>query len=244
MRKTTIARSRDNLSLQLLLIAIICTILVSVEVKAQELFEDSFNPIARASDLDSWAEVVYRMAEQDAELESCLQNENLCAGRLKSVRHLIARSHSLTVDQKIRLVNRYINRFTRYRDDRRREIEIEDAQIYVRQQWSTLLEFLRVGGDCEDYATAKYQLFRRIGFTPEQLRVIVVYDRAEREYHAIIGVAYGENEIALLDTDNQVYRKRPPGYRYIYAVNENHVWDLGLDTIQKPNILKRLDKKQ
>jgi predicted transglutaminase-like cysteine proteinase len=88
-----------------------------------------------------------------------------------------------------------------------------------------LLEFLQKGGDCEDYATAKYMILRLLGYSAEALRIVVVYDRKTREYHAVVAVNDDQGNVRLLDIDNRIYRGKPAAYRYIYAVNENSIWD-------------------
>ena len=51
-----------------------------------------------------------------------------------------------------------------------------DDQNYGRRDyWATPLEFLRYSGDCED-GVAKYVSLRQLGFTADQLRLVVVYD--------------------------------------------------------------------
>ena len=51
-------------------------------------------------------------------------------------------------------------------------------------------------GDCEDYAIANLWLMRSIGYTPEQLQLVVLKDTRTGEYHAVLAVhAEGQNFI-------------------------------------------------
>lgn len=209
------------------------------------LFDESKIPLATADELPSWAQTLHRIHEQQDELDQCVSDESRCDGRLRSVHRLLIRGSELSREQRVRLVNRYVNRFSRYRGDRRREVQVGEATVNIGQEWSTLTEFLRRGGDCEDYATAKYQLLRLFGFTAKDLRVVVIYDRREREHHAIVGVANVDSQPLLLDTDNQTFRRRPTMYEFVYALNEDHVWDYGVENTRlKWSVRRALREKQ
>ena len=202
----------------------------SVDNDLVSLFDDSIQPLTVAEDLPSWSQTLQRIEQQQEELEQCISDETMCEGRLESIHHLLGRGDELSREQSLQLVNRYINRFSRYRSDRRRDVLVGESTVKISQEWSTLTEFLRRGGDCEDYATAKYQLLRLFGFPADELRVVVIYDRGERVHHAIVAVSNVNGQAVLLDTDNQTYRRRPRMYEFVYALNENHVWDLGVES--------------
>ena len=211
----------------------------SVDKELRALFDGSVQPFADADALTSWSQLLSRMIEQKNELDQCIKDEARCEGRLKSVRHLLDRGAELNREQRVRLVNRYINRFSRYRDDGRRDVPVGETTVRIGQEWSTLIEFIRRGGDCEDYATAKYQLLRLFGIPSSELRVIVIYDRAEREHHAIVGVTNVDGKTVLLDTDDQTYRRRPSMYQFVYALNEEHVWDFGVENTRLKGSVRR-----
>lgn len=68
--------------------------------------------------------------------------------------------------------------------------------------WVTPDEFFaRGGGDCEDFAIAKYVLLRDLGVPEDHLRVTVVYDRYLKNMHALLTVNM-DDEILVLD--NQI----------------------------------------
>lgn len=212
----------------------------SVDKDLRALFDGSIEPLATADALPSWSQLLERIIDQKVELDQCITDETTCEKRLRSVHRLLSRGTELTRDQRVRLVNRYINRFSRYRVDRRRDVPVGETTVQVGQEWSTLIEFLRRGGDCEDYATAKYQLLRLFGIPANELRVVVIYDRAEREHHAIVGVANFDGAIVLLDSDNQMYRRRPRLYQFVYALNEDHVWDFGVESTRLKRSVRRV----
>ena len=211
----------------------------SVDKDLLALFDASIQPLTVADDVPSWSQTLQRITKQKTALDRCIADESLCEGRLTSIHHLLSRGVDLSREQRMRLVNRYINRFSRYRSDRHRDVVVGETTVRIGQEWSTLTEFLQRGGDCEDYATAKYQLLRLFDFPADDLRVVVIYDRAEREHHAIVAVANINGQIVLLDTDNQTYRRRPSMYRFVYALNENHVWDFGVESTRLKSSVRR-----
>ena len=50
---------------------------------------------------------------------------------------------------------------------------------------SPLATLARGGGDCEDYAIAKFVALRRAGLAPEDLRIVVLRDTIHGEDHAV-----------------------------------------------------------
>ena len=140
--------------------------------------------------------------------------------RYRSLNRLLKRSASLNDRQKIELVNRYVNRY-RYRRDRLQKRD----QKPLRNNWQTLSQFLKRGGDCEDYATAKYFILREMGFLPENLRIVVGWERANRSYHALLAVK-SEQQVLFMESDNTIKRGGyQQGYRFTYSLNEEAIWD-------------------
>ena len=189
-------------------------------------FDDPTTYLAEASALPAWAHTLERHAEDRSTITECLAREAACEGKLKALRLIMQKGAALDPDDQLKLINRYINK-RRYRRDRKQlSLSVaEGGQAKLRNQWSTLLEFLQRGGDCEDYATAKYFLLREMGFPAEDMRVVVSYDFFAREHHAVLAVRRPDNSSWLLETDNTIRKTRHYGYRFIYAINENGIWD-------------------
>ncbi len=95
----------------------------------------------------------------------------------------------------------------------------------TRSSWKTLYDFLINGGDCEDYATAKYFMLKKLGFNSSDMRIVVVYSEKLFGYHAVVAVRQPDDSIWLLDSEYPIKKRSHMGYRYIYAMNENNVWD-------------------
>ncbi len=207
------------------LAAILC-LLLSIPAFAGYRFDLPESYLAEASALPAWAHTLERHVSERSVITDCLATEEYCHGRLKGLRHVIQKGASLAPDDQLRLVNRYINK-RRYRRDRTQiSLSVTDGgQARLRNQWSTLLEFLDRGGDCEDYATAKYFLLRELGYQAGDMRIVVSFDRSVRAHHAVLAIRRADGSSWLLESDNTIRKSRQRGYRFIYAINENGIWD-------------------
>lgn len=207
-------------------------------------FDSQTSPMASASEWEEWQSVVETMDKENREILSCLNNDASCTRRMKPIKVLLTRSQGMEVSRQLRLINVYVNRYHRkYRRDRRTTQEGVLGKISVKQEWTSLLEFMRRGGDCEDYATSKYQLLRLMGFESNDLRVVVVKENREREYHAVVAVRIPDRSVVLLDTDNRILKRRPSRYRYIYAINEDSIWEHNLESVSLPRSMRQQMKR-
>ena len=188
-------------------------------------FSDEADYLAPAENWPAWHNTMERASQEANKIQGCLQDKRRCERWLRSLHVVVARSRNLSQKQQLEIVNRYINRHRHYRRDRRNQNAASWGDEAAFSQWSTLLEFLQRGGDCEDYATAKYTVLRLLGYSADTLRIVVVYDRKTREYHAVVAVHDEQGNTRLLDIDNRIYGRKPTAYRYVYAVNENSIWD-------------------
>lgn len=208
------------------------SLLAPTSAEADFRFEDGVY-LGPAAQLADWADTLARAREQQPLLAACLADLDQCSRRLRGVHVLVARARGLEPAQQIRLVNRFVNKRS-YRRDRSAEVQskLTDAPVRLRSRWSTLLEFMLRGGDCEDYATSKYQLLRELGFPADDLRVVVAFDRETREHHGLLAVRRPDGGVWLLDSDDRIHRSHPFGYRFVYALNETSIWDHEIDAEQ------------
>ena len=195
-------------------------------VAADYQFDAADTYLAEASAMPAWAHTLERHADERPELQACVADEAYCVGRLRGLRHALVKGATLDAKAQLRLVNRYINK-RRYRRDRREMTlaSVEGGQAELRNHWSTLLEFIDRGGDCEDYATAKYFMLRELGYKADDMRVVVSYDRSVREHHAVLAVRQPDGASWLLEIDDTIRKSRQREYRFVYAINEHGIWD-------------------
>lgn len=92
--------------------------------------------------------------------------------------------------------------------------------------WATPIEFLTRGGDCEDFAIAKYVALRALGVGEERMRVAIVHDNLKNIPHAIL-ILYSSEGALVLDNQSpdvlnaDALRTR---YRPIFSINRQAWW--------------------
>lgn len=92
--------------------------------------------------------------------------------------------------------------------------------------WETPYEFLEHGGQCQDYAIAKYLALLESGVPEQELRFVVVHDNQLQLDHAITVVDVDGAPLAL---DNQMSSVTPAAslqqrYSPYYALNDLGWW--------------------
>jgi predicted transglutaminase-like cysteine proteinase len=87
---------------------------------------------------------------------------------------------SLDPMRRMQMVNDFANRMP----------YVEDIDNYgLRDFWAETDTFFEIGGDCEDFALAKYKLLNRIGFHADRMRVVLVVDKKRNRQHAVLAVS-------------------------------------------------------
>jgi predicted transglutaminase-like cysteine proteinase len=122
----------------------------------------------------------------------------------------------LPQQERIRRVNRIVNRVP-YRMD--------SANFGAADYWATPNEFFSRGGDCEDYAIAKYFALKELGVPPNDMRLLVLTNLDWNQPHAVLLVK-SANEVLVLDNlnDQVVDWRTRPHYQAQYSINEQGVW--------------------
>lgn len=118
--------------------------------------------------------------------------------------------------QKVSAVNKYVNQ-VRY---------IEDKNNWSKSDyWATPAEFFARGGDCEDFAIAKYAALKQLGVSEDRMRLAIVQDKIKNIPHAIL-IVYTDQGAMMLDnqiktTENVANVSR---YKPIYSINRQAWW--------------------
>lgn len=103
---------------------------------------------------------------------------------------------------------------------------IEDSSNYGQSDyWATPIEFFTKGGDCEDYAIAKYVSLRALGVPEDRMRIAIVQDLQKNVPHAVLIVYTDEGALIL---DNQSKRTLSANsvnhYKPIFSINRTAWW--------------------
>ena len=104
---------------------------------------------------------------------------------------------------------------------------VEDTRNYRKTDyWATPVEFMQRGGDCEDYAIAKYASLRALGVPEEQMRIAIVLDKRLGIHHAILIVYDTNRQAYVLDNQERTVKNLANVTRYkpIYSINQKNWW--------------------
>lgn len=170
-------------------------------------------PLPAAAYNDRWG---------DGKLDAIRQQYGEAAAqRVQAWLALMSRGEGWTEQQKLQAVNDFFNRVP-YADDL--------AHWGRAEYWATPVELLASnGGDCEDYAVAKYYTLRAMGVPDERLRITYVTARqgSSAIAHMVLGY-YATPDADPLVLDNLNRQIRPGSQRTdlspIYIFNAEGLW--------------------
>jgi predicted transglutaminase-like cysteine proteinase len=193
----------------------------SVMTTAPRLASFSFDglPLSAATDFAPWAELAAQNEPDQTSLDACIADKNVCATvDLVRFRRMLELAQSLTPREQLGLVHHYFNTVEWTND--------------TRDTWSTLYHtaFTKTG-DCEDIALAKYQTLRRLGWPVDHLRVLIGWDGAEKDWHALLAVRVG-TDVLILDSVKGIQSAALfGGVRLVYSISDQGVWDHAPDFV-------------
>ncbi|MDR2489551.1 MAG: transglutaminase-like cysteine peptidase [Desulfovibrio sp.] len=149
--------------------------------------------------------------------DSCLMPSPV----LSQWQNLTARIPAMEPVEKLRLINGFFNNWT----------SVPDTINYnTKEYWALPEEFLRKGGgDCEDFAIIKYMALRYFSWPPEDLWILLLYDRLNQGRHAVLATRV-QDRVFILDNLSKPAYLLIPEQQYaehvspIYAVNELGLW--------------------
>ena len=127
---------------------------------------------------DKWLGVQRRLDDEMVQLALCEGNRDGCVSPA-ALQFLAIVDLAKARDGRARLgeINRAINLAVRPVSDL--------AQYGQLDVWTPPLATLARGGDCEDYAIAKFVALRRAGIAPDDLRIVIMRDTVRGEDHAV-----------------------------------------------------------
>ncbi len=91
--------------------------------------------------------------------------------------------------------------------------------------WATPVEFMKNGGDCEDFAIAKYVALRALGVPEARMRIAIVQDQIKNMPHAIL-IVYSDKGVVILDNQIKEVRRADSiqHYKPIFSINRTAWW--------------------
>lgn len=179
-----------------------------------------------AGPMPRWQKVMTRFSLQEHS-----SPDPACSGTARATcpaeiwKELVAELKTLPVRARVERVNDVFNRVP---------YVLAEVNWHNVAYWETPYEFLEHGGQCQDYAIAKYLALLESGVPEKDLRFVVVHDNAVELDHAITVVDVDGVSLAL---DNQMASVIPTTFleqRYspYYALN-----DLGWWSYMSPNAM-------
>jgi len=150
--------------------------------------------------------------------------------RVVDWQQLITENQDLTEQEKLNRVNTFFNANIQFIDDQ--------ALWDLKDYWATPLETLsKGGGDCEDYAIAKYFTLKRLGVDESKLRLTYVKAIELNQAHMVL--TYFENKRAEpLVLDDLIidikYATQKTDLIPVYSFNGDSLW------LTKPKENKRV----
>lgn len=183
----------------------------------KELAETRFDELLR---LPQWRQVLRRLPGEAARVRACLRGAE-CDGAAAEMAELVMEARGRDRMAQLERVHAFVNRQP-YR---------EDADQFGREDlWQTPLAFAARGGDCEDYAIAKYFVLKLAGVPDADLRIAVMTSAARDEVHAVMLARVGAEWLVLDNREDaprslDSYHDWTPqyavtqagGYRYLHA---------------------------
>ena len=124
----------------------------------------------------------------------------------------------MQVKDRVAAVNRWVNARISFASDGSARGEGDE--------WAGAARSLRSGrGDCEDYAIAKLQILRTMGFSEDDLYLVIARDLVRRADHAVLAVRI-EGALVILDSEINALLdgKAAQDYRPIVSFSGTRSW--------------------
>ena len=118
-------------------------------------------------------------------------------------------------------MNNWVNARIKFTEDR--------TEYGESDHWTNGADTIRRGrGDCEDYALAKMQLLRAIGFSANDMYLSIVKDLVRRADHAVL-IVRSEGRFLVLDnnTNRLVDAYANQDYRPVFTYGATQSWTHG-----------------
>ncbi|MEH6545883.1 MAG: transglutaminase-like cysteine peptidase [Sneathiella sp.] len=185
---------------------------LATNAEAVGLFDYRATPYEGLKPFPKWRQVLKSYEDEPGDCQSGKYNR--CAHQKWLA--LIEDWLELPKEEQLNRVNRHMNLF-RY--------ILDPVNWGVRDYWEIPKEFFARFGDCEDYAIVKYFTLRALGWSADDMKIVVLQDMNLGIAHAILVVEFNGENLVLDNQIGQVINaNRIKHYRPIYSVNEIGWW--------------------
>ena len=166
--------------------------------------------------LPQWTSAMRRIDEEREVIDACEGDMSTCPTMVMVWRTLIHSLDGRHPLHQLQRVNEFTNRAVPYRPDG------PDDSV---DRWSSPLDFFANAGDAEDFAIAKMVTLLELGFSAEQMRVVVVTDALRNRRHAVLTVEHADR-VLVLDSlvDVVIGQEGLPHYVPRYSVTLTSRW--------------------
>jgi len=197
---------------------------VSSAPRVSEFRFDTTPPLSPAAAFAPWAEVTASNTLEAPALESCLLDREQCEnGQLLRYRRLLEVAANLPQRDQLKLVQEYFNSID------------QQLQPQGQDDWASLYRVASTSeGDCKAIALGKYFTLRRLGWQPDNLRVVMNWDDQVHDWHAVLATRLDGETFVL---DSMLGLQRPKDFRYaymVYSISEAGIWDHAPDFVPAP----------
>jgi predicted transglutaminase-like cysteine proteinase len=164
-----------------------------------------------------WRGIEADMAKEQAVLEKCRGDADSCPSYAAQFLRLINAVKSKSGRARLDEANQAVNAAIRYVSDFSQHGEAD--------RWSApLATFATAKGDCEDYAIAKYVALREAGFPQDELRLVLVRDRAVRQDHAVLAARLDDHWLILDNRQSRLIEDSDASsFTPLFAINHDGV---------------------
>lgn len=175
-------------------------------------------PAQAESRVEQWNRARRALGNDMRTLQDCLLDSGNCTTQaMREWRDMALAARHQDENTRLNMVNSFFNRWS----------YISDQENYrTSEYWASPLEFMARGGDCEDFAIAKYVTLKLLGYQDRSLRIMAVLDQSRDGMgHAVLSVATAQGIMVLDNRSTVVYdNAHQTAYVPRFAVNESGIY--------------------
>jgi predicted transglutaminase-like cysteine proteinase len=208
---------RQRLAAVFLSFALACLSSAPVDAAGTGLFGTHETYSSDLTEFTKWDGVVLRTEHAlDAPAERCTGAKGDPACAAAWWRNFVAELKTLPLKARVERVNAVLNRVP--------YVAAVD-NWHDPDHWETPVEFMTRGGQCEDYAIAKFMALEESGVPEDDLRFAVVRDVVRGADHAVT-IVYVDGAALVLDNQNSTVLPDSAidRYRPYYSINRLGWW--------------------